>query len=182
MQISAELKKAISNLSHTEKDKLLFRLLKLNPDLINRLQYELVEQGESLQERREEVAKQIKQVAQWEPYSPGYLMMDMRSLNAEITRHVKYTKDKEGEIQLTLLLLRVFLEQHLKFIVNNLHRADTLQQYLVKRMQVVLEKLSKMHEDLYLEYEADVNYILEKLHTKVAPKRAENTLPKHWPA
>ncbi|WP_162051886.1 hypothetical protein [Pontibacter pamirensis] len=183
MQLTSEFKEAISQLPHKEKDKLLFRLLKKDPDLCQRLQFELVEQGETLQERREAVAKLIAQQVKYEAYSPGYLMMDMRSLSGDITRHVKYTKDKEGEIQLTLLLLRRYLEEHLDFIMAYLYRADTLQDYLVKRMQVVLQKLSKLHEDLYVEYEADVNYVLQQLHQKVAPIQAQKAkLPREWPS
>jgi len=181
MQFSAEFKTAISQLSGAEKDKLLFRLLKKDPDLCNRLQFELVEQGDSLQQRREAVEKEINKLAKYDPYSPGYLMMDIRGLNGLITRHVKYTKDKEGEIQLTLLLLRIALETHLDFIIAHLYRADTLQDYLVKRMQFVLQKLAKLHEDLYVEYEDDVNYILQQLHQKVAILQAQKAkLPKSW--
>lgn len=182
MQLSNDLKTAVSSLPPKEKDKLLFRLLKKDPDLCQRLQFELVEQGETLQQRREEIQSEIEKQAKLDPYSPGYLMMDMRALNAEITRHVKYTKDKEGDIQLTLHLLRCFLEAHLGFIVTYLYRADTLQEYLVKRMQATLQKLTKMHEDLYIEYEADINYVLHELHSQVAPIQAHKAkLPKSWP-
>jgi len=183
MQLTSEFKEAISRLPHQEKDKLLFRLLRKDQDLCQRLQFELVEQGETLQERRDAVAAEIERQVKYEPYSPGYLMMDMRTLNGDITRHVKYTKDREGEIRLSLLLLRRYLEAHLYFIVAHLYRAGSLQEYLVKRMQVVLQKLSKIHEDLYIEYEGDVNYILRQLHQKVAPIQAHSAkLPRNWPA
>ncbi|MCC9166836.1 hypothetical protein [Pontibacter harenae] len=182
MQFPAEFKKAISNLPHAEKDKLLFRLLKKDLDLCNRLQYELVEQKESLHERRDAVEEEIRRTLKYDPYSPGYLMMDLRSLNGVISRHVKYTKDKEGEVQLTLFMLRLALEEHVDFIVAHLYRAESLQDYLVKRMQVVLQKLSKLHEDFYVEHESHVNYILTQLHQKVAPLQARKAkLPKQWP-
>lgn len=183
MQLTSEFKEAIANLPHKEKDKLLFRLLKKDSDLCQRLQFELVEQGDTLQQRREAVAAGIERQVKFEAYSPSYLMMDMRYLSGDITRHVKYTKDKEGEIQLILLLLRRYLEEHLNFIVAYLYRADTLQDYLVKRMQVVLQKLSKLHEDIYVEYEADVIFIFQRLHQEVAPTQAQKArLPKEWPA
>ncbi|MFT2009360.1 hypothetical protein ACMA1I_11850 [Pontibacter sp. 13R65] len=181
MSLTPELKQAISKLSHTEKDKLLYRLLRLNPDLVERLQFELVERGESLTQRREELKSRIDDMLAYEPYSPGYLMMDLRALNGEITRHVKHTKDKEGEVQLTLYMLRLCLELHTDFIVTQLFRADTLQVYLVKRMQVVLGKLQKFHEDLYTDYESDINFILKQLHGKIAILQAREKLPKSWP-
>src|SRR5438045_2886994 len=110
--LSPQLKKAIKELSDTEKDKLLLRLLPKNPDLCNRLEYELVENSETQEERRDKLAEEIKAKMNEEAYSPGFIMMDMRYLSGDITRHVKTTKDKYGEVSLALLMLRECLEKH----------------------------------------------------------------------
>ena len=182
MSLSTELKQAISHLPSAEKDKLLFRLLRKDPDMCQRLYFELVEEGDSLAPRREEIQAEMQRILKFDPYSPGYLMMDLRTLNGTITRHVKHTRDKQGEIHLTLYMLRSCLELHGAFIIAHLHRADSLQNYLVKRLETVLEKLSKIHQDLFVEYEADVNYLLTQLHTRIAPIHAHKAkLPKQWP-
>ena len=38
-------------------------------------------------------------------YSPGYLLLELRSISGRITQHVKTTKDKYGEVALNCLLL-----------------------------------------------------------------------------
>ncbi len=178
MAFSLEFKKAVTKLPEAEKDKLIFRLLKLNPDLIKRLEFELVEQGETLEDRREEIQKYILKLLKSEPYSPGYLMMDLRTLSGEITRHVKTTRDKYGEIVLSLFMLKYCLEQHGKFVLANKHRAQNFEEYAVKRLQTILEKVTKLHPDLHLEFTAYLDFILQELH-RLAPHLATKyKLPK----
>ena len=106
-KLSAELKKAIEALTPTEKDKLLFRLISLKPDLIKKLAYELLEEGETLDTRTAAVQKGIDSHLQFTDYwfTPGNLLMEMRSANALISEHVKVTKDKMGEVFLSMHLL-----------------------------------------------------------------------------
>ena|SRR5690606_11809056 len=179
--LSPELKKAIKNLKPDEKDKLLFRLIPKVPDLVSRLEFELLEDGETTDSRREELANQIKALMQEKPYSPGYLMMDMRSLSGDISRHVKTTKDKYGEVSLNLLMLLEALENHTDFVLKNLRKAGTFQEYVVKRTETVLKNLQKLHPDLHVEFEDSLNRVLLLLHTKIAPSLAQECkLPKQF--
>ena len=99
---SKEFKKAIQELPSNEKDKLIFRLLKRDLDLANRLHFELVD-TETVEEKRiafeTEILKKINYFSE-RFYSVGYLLQDTRFLSGEITNHVKITKDKFGEISL----------------------------------------------------------------------------------
>jgi hypothetical protein len=179
--LSPELKKALKNLKPDEKDKLLFRLLPKNPDLVSRLEFELLESGETMEQRRDELAGQIRELMDQEPYSPGYLMMDMRGLSGEITRHVKTTKDKYGDVSLNLLLLLETLEKHRDFIRKNLRKAGTFLEYVLKRAVTVAEKAQKLHPDLHVEFEDDLNRLLFLLHHEVAPGLAEEfKIPKRF--
>ena len=131
MKFSKEFKQAISHLPDKEKDKLLFRLLKKDPIMIKRLEYELID-DRSLEDRRKEMeAFVIEQVDIMTNnfHSPGYLNMDIRFLSGYITEHVKVTKDKFGEASLNLLMLNKVLEK------NN---------------------ENKLHEDLFIEFEDDL--------------------------
>ena len=104
---SKELKKAIQELPSGEKDKLIFRLLRRDLDLANRLHFELVD-VETVDDKRAafEIAM-IEKIKYFSNhfYSVGYLLQDTRFLSGEISYHVKITKDKFGEISLNLKML-----------------------------------------------------------------------------
>ena len=156
IKLSPELKAALSALPDREKDKLLFRLLAKEPPLVERLTYELLESGDTEMERREELAELIlreapKRIANY--YSPGYLLLDLRAFSGAINRHVKTTRDKEGEIQLNLLMLNQLLPPLLHRIkAARRGKTVTLSKYVVQRARKLLRLIAKLHPDLHLEY------------------------------
>ena len=97
--------------------------------------------------------------------SSGYLMMDMRYVNSEITRHVKVTKDKYGEVELTLKLLKDCFEKQLKWIAKYNSKTDTLTNYVVKRTDFLMKKLVKLHPDIQFDFYSDVNLLLENIYS-----------------
>ena len=109
--ISKELKKAIQELPSSEKDKLIFRLLKKDLDLTNRLHFELVD-TETVEDKRNSFEKvMLKKINHFTErfYSVGYLLQDTRYVSGDISAHVKITKDKFGEISLNLKMLNHLL-------------------------------------------------------------------------
>lgn len=181
MAISKELKEAVLALPISEKDKLLLKLLAKHADLQKQLEFQLLEFGDSLQSRRNDIRQIIHRLYAYEHYSPGYMMMDMRSVNAYITEHVRTTKDKYGEIELTLYLLNQVFEKHLKHIEKYASRNDTLASYVAKRTDFVVKKLEKMHPDIQFEFVNEINSLLENVH-RYAPAfyAKELQLPKEW--
>ena len=107
-KISPDLTAAIRRMSPDRKDKLLLRLIAKDKLLIAQLQFELLEDKSTVEERVETlkalITKELKAVENYY-FTPGNLMMAMRSLNARITEHVKITKDKLSEVTLTIFLL-----------------------------------------------------------------------------
>ena len=68
-----------------EKDKLLLRLIPSNSGLVDRLEFELLEYGETQQERREELAGEIVdqlKIAHQSFYPPPYALKDLRTFSA----------------------------------------------------------------------------------------------------
>lgn len=162
--ISKELKDAIEELSHREKDKLLFRLLPKDPALVAKLEYQLLEGGDTMLERREELVARIKQFAADSAvggfYSPGYLLLDFRSMSGQITQHVKTTKDKEAEIKLNVLMLREILPPLVDKISGFPRaKARTLNNYVIQRSRKILRLLNKLHPDLQMDYHEDLRTI-----------------------
>lgn len=156
VKLTADLKKAISGLSHKEKDKLLFRLIAKEPILAEQLVFKLLEDGVSAEDRRADLAKEIEQYLidyQKIYYSPGYLLLDLRSISGKITQHVKTTKDKYGEVALNFLMLNKALALFGKKISQvRPNRSRTLNKYVVNRAIKLLGLLRKIHEDYRLDF------------------------------
>jgi len=159
MKFEPEFKTAISNLSSSEKDKLIFRLLKKDLLLANQLLFELID-TDTIEDKREKMqAYIINQVAQITNrfYSSGYLMMDLRYLSGEITQHIKITKDKTGEAALNLLMLNEVLEKNNPSINNErANKSEKLNIYIVARVFKILLLIQKMDEDYFMDYKENL--------------------------
>lgn len=175
VKLTDDLKKAISGLSHKEKDKLLFRLIAKEPILAEQLIFKLLEDGNSAKDRRSDLAKEMEQFLmdyQKYYYSPGYLLLELRTLSAKITQHVKTTKDKYGEVALNFLLVNKALEIFGKKISKvRPHRSRTLNSYVVNRAIKLIGLVRKIHEDYRLDFSDDMIKLGEAIQSMDAMKR-----------
>ncbi|WP_026994353.1 hypothetical protein [Flectobacillus major] len=163
-KIEKALQGAILEMSQKEKDKLLLRLVAKDDILIQRLEFELLEAQSTTESRREEIRKNIDRLYSLSAYSSGYLMMDMREINAQITKHFKITKDKYGEVELPLKLLKECFEKQLKWIEKYTSKSDSLALYVAKRTEILLKKVVKLHPDIQFDFYEDLNTLLTYLH------------------
>jgi len=163
IKLTDDLKKAISGLSPAQKDKLLFRLIAGNPALAHKLIFELLEGGNTQEDRRSAVAEQInKTLADYEAYyhSPGILLLQLRDLSGVINRHVSTTRDKYGEVELNLLMLNeAFRRFGDKIRPVNYQRSRTFNEYVVKKALKLLALIEKMHEDVRLDFKTDLKIL-----------------------
>lgn len=178
VKLTDDLKKAISGLSHKEKDKLLFRLVAKEPTLAEQLVFKLLEDGTSAEDRRTDLAREIEQFLtdyQKYYYSPGYLLLDLRSISGKITQHVKTTKDKYGEVFLNFLMLNkalaLFGDKIAKVRPN---RSRTLNKYVVNRAIKLLGLLRKIHEDYRLDFSDSMIALGKHIQRIDAMKRMAN--------
>ena len=159
MKFSKEFKEAISHLPDQEKDRLLFRLLKKDPILVKRLEYELIDE-QTLEDRREEMEEFVIEqvdVMTNNYYSPGYLNMDIRFLSGYITEHVKVTKDKFGEASLNLLMLNKVLEKNNDNLLKHTPgKNKKLGIAIITRAFKIIMLINKLHEDHFIEFEDDL--------------------------
>lgn len=154
-----EFKKAIENLPSTDKDKLIFRLLRRDLDLANRLHFELVD-TETVEQRREKlsglVTKKIQQTNS-NYYSMGYLFMDVRYISGDINEHVRITKDKFGEISLNLQMLIEVLTIN-SIHINNSKPKDVYKVliYVIARAFKILLLIKALDEDYLMDFKDDL--------------------------
>ncbi len=180
-KLPIELEKAVLSLPQKEKDKLLIRLIGKNDLLIQQLYFQLLEDESDLPHKREEIKNQILKVSKMSHDTAGWMMMDMRELNGRVTNHVKITKDKYGEVELTLFLLNKFFDNQLPNLEKYSGKTDKISLYIAKRTEFLMKKLPKLHEDYYVEFEREVNKLLERVH-KYCPAyyARQMQLPNSW--
>ena len=161
---SKEFKKAIQELPNTEKDKLIFRLLKRDLDLANRLHFELVDTETAEDKRVAFEIEMLRKINYFSErfYSFGYLLQDTRFLSGEITYHVKITKDKFGEISLNLRMLIQLLtinNERIKSVTYS--KAYTFCIYVIARAFKILLLIKTIDEDYFIDFKEDLSLLGE---------------------
>lgn len=155
MKFDAEFKEAISHLPEKEKDKLIFRLLKKDPNLANRLHFELVntESAEDFREKLETRIVFLVEQMNTQFYSIGYLHADVRFASGEINEHVQITKDKYGNASLNLLLINKVLNGFGTSIEKvSWAEVRTFSDSIIARAFKIILLINKMDEDYHFEF------------------------------
>ncbi len=185
-KLDEQLKAAIVRMPVNEKDKLLLRLVTKDAKLVRRLVFELLEGGETRDERalalKEEIAKDLDAHSK-EYLTPGYLLLYLRHWNARINEHVLATKDKPGEVSLALFMLaEAFRLYHGMLQSLPEKRSDTFAPYVVKRTATILGRAKKLHEDYFIEFRRDAQELLEYIWAfrPTAVLAKEQGLPRYW--
>jgi hypothetical protein len=186
LKLDEQLKAAIARMPVKEKDKLLLRLVAKDEKLVRRLVFELMEGGETRDERAAELKRQIAAdllAARKHSLTPGYLLLYLRNWNARITEHVQATKDKVGEVCLTVFMLAEAFRQH-REMLDSFHdrRSDTLAPYIAKRTQSIIVKAEKLHEDYFIEFRRDMQELLQHVWSfrPTAQYAVDLDLPRSW--
>ncbi len=183
MAIDADLKKAIIGLSPIEKDRLLLKLIGKDPVLVEQLTFKLLEDGRTLEDRRAIVRQTIDQLANIKESTAGWVMMNMRAVSGDITRHVKVTNDKYGEVELNLHLLNAFCTKRADELWLFNPRSDKAAMYIAKRADQTLKKLKKLDPDYFIEFERDANQMLTHVYKLCSAIYAQQLgLPRSWSA
>ncbi len=185
-KLDEQLKAAIARMPMAEKDKILLRLVAKDEKLVRKLVFELLEGGETRDERaaalREEIANDLVKAGK-DHLTPGYLLLYLRHWNARINEHVLATKDKSGEVSLVLFMLAEAFRMHHKMLQKFPEkRSDTLAPYMVRRTAAILTKAKKLHEDYFMEFRRDAQELLEHIWSfrPTAVLAAEQGLPRYW--
>ena len=103
-----------------QKDKLLLKLFRKDPMIVEKLAFEFFEDKSDLERRRNDIKNAILEyiAPQYIPWdTPGEVMMAMRSLNGRITEHVKITKDKY--IDAFMILIKKLKYVEIKEVIDN---------------------------------------------------------------
>jgi len=164
-----------------EKDKLLIRLINKDTTLMDKLYFELIEESSTVQERREAIIARIVRLSKHTQDTPGWIMMDLRSLSGDISYHVKITKDKLGALELNIFLLNTFLTKYADKLTTYSSRSDKCALYIAKKALTIINGLNKLQEDYRVDYKKDTNQMLASVHKLCSKMYARQlNVPEAW--
>lgn len=155
-KISPELKEAILDLPIKEKDKLLMRLIPKGKNLIEQLEFKLLEGGETTEERRAEVDEEMSTLLNHYShydYTSRHSVSILRDLSGKINHHISITKDKYGEAELNLKMINTSFE-FTKLESGMLSKMvdEKYYDYILKRLIKVLKIIGGLHSDYHLDF------------------------------
>lgn len=165
MEYSKEFKAALSAFSNTEKDRLIFRLLKKDQLLSKKLYFELID-PETTDDKREAMEEAIQEkvmLASKYIGNPKYFLTIIRKISGEITEHVKVTTDKFGDVSLNLLLIDAVLRHNEDLSRQRFDNVYKLYLYLINKTVRSLLLIKKLDEDYWMEFDEQLESLKEKI-------------------
>ncbi|GEN67543.1 deoxyuridine 5'-triphosphate nucleotidohydrolase [Chryseobacterium rhizosphaerae] len=174
MEYSKEFKIALSAFSSTDKDKLIFRLLRKDKLLSKKLYFELID-PETTDDKRNAMEKEVaEKVLLASKYigNAKYFLTIIRKISAEVTEHVKITTDKFGDISLNLLMINAILEYNEDLSRQRFDNVYKLYLYIINKIFKYLILAKKLDEDYWMEidellrdtqHKISENHYLQKL-------------------
>src|SRR5690606_3755312 len=122
-----------------EKEKLLIRLIRKDKTLINQLHFQLLEDEIDLEERREKtralVANELKliktKIEGQRYYNQKQLLINLRSLSGHVNEHLLITKDKLGELDLRIFILKEIFKHGRMFFEYENYTNEKLLKYII---------------------------------------------------
>ncbi|WP_103247128.1 deoxyuridine 5'-triphosphate nucleotidohydrolase [Chryseobacterium phosphatilyticum] len=165
MEYSKEFKAALSAFSGTDKDRLIFRLLRKDKLLSKKLYFELID-PETTDEKRNTKEEQVEeQVVLASKYigNAKYFLGIIRKISADITEHVKITTDKFGEVSLNLLLINKILEYNDDLSRQRFDNVYKLYIYIINKIFKSLTLIKKLDEDYWMEIDEYLRDSLNKI-------------------
>ncbi len=166
MEYSKEFKAAISNFSSIEKDRLIFRLLKKDRLLSEKLYFELIdpETTDNKRDAMEEIVAERVIMASKYISSQKYFLSIIRKISAEITEHVKITTDKFGEVSLNLLLINKVLDYNEDLGRQRFDNVYKLYLYIINKTVKALLLTRKLDADYWMEIDEYLEELEGKIH------------------
>jgi len=180
-----EFKKALQELPEKEKDKLIFRLLRRDMDLAEKLHFELVD-TDSIEDKRRNmetiISNDIKRFSE-NFHSLDYIAIEMRRISGKISHHVKITKDQFGEISLNLQMLNEVIEQNTFSLSHSKpQKLAKFYNYVIVRAFKILLLINSLHEDFKEDFKEDLKKLGANISSnKMLLKTANyNSLDLNW--
>lgn len=165
MEYSKEFKAALSAFSSTEKDKLIFRLLRKDKLLSKKLYFELID-PETTDDKRNAMEQNVEEkvlLASKYIGNAKYFLTIIRKISAEITEHIKITTDKFGEVSVNLLMVDKILDYNNDLSKQRFDNVYKLYIYIINKIFKSLVLIKKLDEDYWMEFDELLRSLRQKI-------------------
>jgi len=175
---SADFKKALKRLGEAEKEALLLRAVRRDAELYETYRFELLADV-TLAQVQEETADRIHElfnVAVTGRLLNRSLVKALRASVQEAARARRITKNKQLEIDLLVYVLRQGIDNYSGQFDSLYDGFFNATARLAARLPALV--LKGLHEDLWVEYQADLNAVLRELHGRKKSHHLKFELPR----
>ncbi len=133
----------------------LVKYKKENKELLHYLLFESIDEDNYVKEVKEEITKAFKEI---NTSKFIYIKKGIRRIHKTISKYIKHSGKKESEVELLICFCK-----EMRNFKNNIKRS-TVMRNLYERQLINIEKaLNKLHEDIRLDYEEDLETIKKGL-------------------
>ena len=177
---SADFKKALKRLGESEKEALLLRAVRRDAELYETFRFELLADV-TLAQVQDETADRIHElfnVAVTGRLLNRSLVKALRAGVQEAARARRITKHKQLEIDLLVYALRQCLDNYsgqFDSVYDGFYNATAR---LAARLPALV--LKSLHEDLWVEYKAELDEVLRALHGRSKSRNLKFDLPRSF--
>ncbi|MBW3129058.1 hypothetical protein [Hymenobacter profundi] len=163
---SAEFKKALKRLTDKEKEALLLRAARRDAELYDTLSFELLPDVtvETVYEQASDRIHELFAVGATGRLLNRSLTKALSKATKEVTRARRITKDKRLEVDLNLYMLRHIFSNYTGQFESPFAGFYTATARLAARTTTLVQ--ANLHEDLWMEYKADLDSFLQQLRAR----------------
>jgi hypothetical protein len=130
----------------------LARFKKENKELLTYLLFEADDEKGYVQTVKEAVDDQFEMINRTNLY---YIKKGIRKILREIKKYIRYSKDKETEVQLLL-----YFCEKLKAFTPSVYRSTVLQNLYDRQITLIRKKVTSLHEDLQYDYGLEIDRLV----------------------
>lgn len=147
-----ELKKELGHKTSAELLELCLRLSKFkkeNKELLTYLLYEVQDEASYIESVKQEIDEQFEEI---NTSSYFYIKKSVRKILRMVKKYIRYSKNKETEVELLLYFCRV-----LRAMKPSIQRNTTLMNILNRQILLVKKIVATLHEDLQYDYQVELD-------------------------
>lgn len=147
----SELKKELKHLSQNELVETCLRLSKFkkeNKELLTYLLFEASDESRYIENVKEELLTQFNEINTSSYY---YIGKSIRKILRNVKKYIRYSKNKETEIQLLIFFCR-----QASLITPSIARQVALKNLYWRQVESIKKTTKTLHEDLQYDYELEI--------------------------